>query len=181
MNGNEVYRFATRIMGSVAQQAIRKAGLTLDQIDLLIPHQANVRIIQSAAKNLKLPDEKVFVNLDRYGNTSAASIPIALCEAVESGRLKPGARVVFAAFGAGLTWAAAVVHWQPLPPTVQRSRWMRFVRWLRLTLAPLHSWYRRTIRRVDTAVGEVTGDSEDKTRNKQQGTGGREQATDDNE
>jgi 3-oxoacyl-[acyl-carrier-protein] synthase-3 len=160
MNGHEVYRFATRTMGSAAQQALQKAGLTLEQIDLLIPHQANLRIIQSAAKQLKMPDEKVFVNLDRFGNTSAASIPIALCEAVETGRLKPGNNLVLVAFGAGLTWAAAVIRWQPLPVEKRRSRWTAFMRALRLRLAPIHSWYRRTSRKVDTVVGEATGDSE---------------------
>jgi len=160
MNGNEVYRFATRAMGAVAQEALKKAGMGLEQVDLLIPHQANLRIIQSAARHLKLPDEKVFVNLDRYGNTSAASVPIALCEAVETGRLQPGNTVVLAAFGAGLTWGAAVVRWQPLPEEVRRSWWMRLLRWLRLRLAPWSSRVRRVGRHVDTVVGEATGDRE---------------------
>jgi 3-oxoacyl-[acyl-carrier-protein] synthase-3 len=161
MNGNEVYRFATRTMGAVAQQALQKAGMTLDQVSLLIPHQANLRIIQSAAKQLKLPDEKVFVNLDRYGNTAAAAVPIALCEAVESGRLATGDIVVLAAFGAGLTWGAAVVRWQPLQREVKRSWWRSLLRWLRQRLAPVRSRARRVGRTVDTVVGEVTGDSED--------------------
>jgi 3-oxoacyl-[acyl-carrier-protein] synthase-3 len=156
MNGNEVYRFATRTMGAVAQQALQKAGMTLDQVDLLIPHQANLRIIQSAAKQLKLSDDKVFVNLERYGNTSAASVPIALCEAVDSGRLQPGHTLVLAAFGAGLTWGAAVVRWQPVPLAVQRSRWPALMRNLRRRLAPLYSFLRRLFRRVDTVVGEAT-------------------------
>ena len=86
-----------------------KAGLTKEDIDLFIPHQANKRIIDSAARQAKLPMEKVFVNIHEYGNTSAASIPIALCEALEGGRAGPGNVLAFVAFGAGLTWAAAVV------------------------------------------------------------------------
>ena len=160
MDGNAVYRFATRAMSNVALQAIRKAGLTIEQVDLLIPHQANLRIIQAATKALKLPDTKVFVNLERYGNTSAASVPIALCEAVESGRVQDGNIVVLAAFGAGLTWGAAVLRWQTLPVQARGRWWTRLLRWLRLRLAPLHSSYRRAARRVDTVVGEATGDSE---------------------
>jgi 3-oxoacyl-[acyl-carrier-protein] synthase III len=171
MNGNEIYRSATRIMAVVAQQALHKAGMKLDEVDLLIPHQANLRIIQSVAKHLKLPDEKVFVNLNRYGNTSAASVPIALCEAVESGRLQAGNTVVLSAFGAGLTWAAAVVRWQPLLEEVKRSWWRRFWRWLRLRFAPVDSQVRKASRRADTLVGEATGDSESRG----QGAGGSKQ------
>lgn len=111
MKGNEVYRFAVSAMTQASLEAMAKAGLTPEDIDLFVPHQANLRIIQSAAKSLKLPPEKVFVNVDRYGNTSAASIPIALSEAVEQGRLHQGDRVVMVGFGAGLSWAAAVVQW----------------------------------------------------------------------
>ena len=109
MNGQRVFRFATRILGKALKQAIQQAGLTVDDIDLFIPHQANKRIIDSAANYVGLPEEKVFVNIDRYGNTSAASIPIALTEALEQGRTKPGDTLAFIAFGAGLTWAASVV------------------------------------------------------------------------
>jgi len=109
MNGNEVFKFATRVLGRALRQAIAQAGLTADEIDLFIPHQANARIIESAARQAGLPPEKVFVNIERYGNTSAASIPIALCEAMEQGRAKMGDTLAFVAFGAGLTWAAAVV------------------------------------------------------------------------
>jgi 3-oxoacyl-[acyl-carrier-protein] synthase III len=111
MKGNEVYRFAVSAMTQASREAITQAGLQPEDIDLFVPHQANLRIIQSAARNLKLPPEKVFINVERYGNTSAASIPIALTEAVEQGRLHPGDRVVMVGFGAGLTWAAAVVQW----------------------------------------------------------------------
>lgn len=111
MNGNEVFKFAIKIMGEAALKALKQAGLSPEEIDLLIPHQANIRIIQSAAKRLKLPQEKVFVNVDKYGNTSAASIPIALCEAMENQQIKQGDVVVVVGFGAGLTWASSVIKW----------------------------------------------------------------------
>lgn len=111
MNGQEVYRFAVRIMGDSAVKALDKAGLEYSDISLFIPHQANLRIISSIAERLKLPPEKVFLNIDKYGNTSAASIPIALCEAVDGGRVQPGDNLLFIAFGAGLTSGAAVVRW----------------------------------------------------------------------
>ena len=111
MQGSEVYKFATRIMGTAMEEALAKAGMTASEMDLFIPHQANLRIIEVASRRLNLPPEKVFVNIEKYGNTSAAAIPIALCEAVEQGRLFPGAHLGMVAFGAGLTWAAAVVKW----------------------------------------------------------------------
>jgi 3-oxoacyl-[acyl-carrier-protein] synthase-3 len=111
MNGREVFRFAVKAMGDSAAEAVRKAGLDFGDIDMLIPHQANVRIIDAAADRLDLPREKVWVNIDRYGNTSAASIPIALFEAEASGALHEGDNLVFVAFGGGLAWAAGVVRW----------------------------------------------------------------------
>lgn len=111
MNGNEVYKFATKIMGETALRSLEKANITSRDIDLLIPHQANIRIIKSAAKRLKLPMDKVLVNVNKYGNTSAASIPIALCEALEDGRIKKGNNLVLVGFGAGLTWASCVIRW----------------------------------------------------------------------
>jgi 3-oxoacyl-[acyl-carrier-protein] synthase-3 len=110
MNGNEVYQFAVRTMSDNALEAVNKAGLTRDDIDLVIPHQANLRIIESVAKRLDMPMSKVYVNIDRFGNTSAASIPIALSEAVARGCLHDEQNVLFVAFGAGLTSAAAVIH-----------------------------------------------------------------------
>ncbi len=110
MNGREVFKFATRILGKALDTAIRKAGLTTDDIALFIPHQANVRIIDAAARYVGLPAERVFVNIHKYGNTSAASIPIAFCEALEEGRVRPGDNLAMVAFGAGLTWAAAVIR-----------------------------------------------------------------------
>lgn len=111
MAGKEVFKFAVRVMGEVADKAIVKAGLTIEDIDLIIPHQANTRIIESAAKRLGVDMNKVFVNVDRYGNTSAASIGIALAEAVREGRIKDGDTLVLVGFGTGLTWGACVLRW----------------------------------------------------------------------
>ncbi|ALS27511.1 3-oxoacyl-ACP synthase [Paenibacillus sp. 32O-W] len=111
MAGSEVFKFAVRIMGSAAEEALRKAGMDKSDIDLLVPHQANIRIIQSALNRLDLPEEKCMINLDRYGNVSAASIPIALAEAVEEGRVKEGDRIVMVGFGGGLTWGACTLVW----------------------------------------------------------------------
>ena len=111
MDGKEVYKFAVKVMGQTAEKALERAGLQHEDIDLLIPHQANIRIIKSAAKRLHLPMEKVFVNIDKYANTSGASIPIAMDEANRSGRMKRGDIVVLAGFGAGLTWAGLVMKW----------------------------------------------------------------------
>jgi 3-oxoacyl-[acyl-carrier-protein] synthase-3 len=110
MDGKEVFRNAVVMMGESAAKAVADAGLEIDQVDLLIPHQANTRIIDATARRLDLPSEKVFVNIGGYGNTSAASIPIALVEALEMGRITPGSTVVFVAFGGGLTWGAACVR-----------------------------------------------------------------------
>jgi 3-oxoacyl-[acyl-carrier-protein] synthase-3 len=111
MQGREIFKLAVRGMGDSSLQAIAEAGLTPADIDLVVPHQANLRIIEATAKRLETPMERVFVNLDRYGNTSAATIPIALVEAVDQGVLKDGDRVLLTAFGGGLTWASAVVRW----------------------------------------------------------------------
>jgi 3-oxoacyl-[acyl-carrier-protein] synthase-3 len=111
MDGREVFRNAVVEMGNAAAKAVDDAGLDLEDVDLLIPHQANVRIIDATARRMKLPAEKVYVNIESYGNTSAASIPIALVEALQQGRISPGDHVVFVAFGGGLTWAAAALRW----------------------------------------------------------------------
>ena len=112
MNGKEVYRFAVTVAPRAALQAVQQAGLTVPDVDLFIPHQANMRIMLSAAASLGIAPERTFVNLDRYGNTSAASIPIALCEAVEEGRVGPGDDILMTGFGGGLTWGAAVLRWR---------------------------------------------------------------------
>lgn len=111
MAGNDVFKFAVRVMGSSAENALAKAGLTKSDIDLLVPHQANIRIIQSALNRLELPEEKAMVNLDRYGNVSAASIPLALAEAVEQGRVQDNDKLLLVGFGGGLTWGACVLVW----------------------------------------------------------------------
>jgi len=111
MNGREVFKFAVRVMGAASEEALAKAGLGKEDIDLLIPHQANIRIIQSALERLNLPEDKCVVNLDRYGNVSSASIPIALAEAVEEGRVHEGDRLLLVGFGGGLTWGASVLIW----------------------------------------------------------------------
>ena len=115
MEGKETYRFATRTLATTALAAIRKAGLEPADIDLFIPHQANIRIIDAVAKGLDLPMDKMFVNLDRYGNTSAASVPMALAEAANSGRIKVGDMVVIVAFGAGFTSGAVAIRWTTDP------------------------------------------------------------------
>jgi 3-oxoacyl-[acyl-carrier-protein] synthase-3 len=110
MEGREVFKYAVTAMGDAAEHILTRNNLTSDDIDLLIPHQANVRIINATAKRVGLPMEKVYVNVQDYGNTSAASIPIALNEALENGRLKPGDRCLLVAFGGGFTWSSAIVQ-----------------------------------------------------------------------
>lgn len=111
MTGSEVFKFAVRVMNSATEKVLDKAGLTKENIDLLVPHQANLRIIDSAIKRFGLSEDKVAINVDRYGNMSSASIPVALDEAVEEGRLKEGDNVVLVGFGGGLTWGAALCKW----------------------------------------------------------------------
>ncbi len=129
MNGREVFKFATRVVDKTVREMMRRTGWTHEQLALLVPHQANSRIIDAAAKTLGLGSEKVFSNLEHYGNTSAATIPIAIVEAVQQGRLKHNDKVIVIGFGAGLTWAAAAITWgQPRPVTrsqhtVQRMRY----------------------------------------------------------
>ncbi|MFN2215430.1 MAG: beta-ketoacyl-ACP synthase III [Anaerolineales bacterium] len=143
MNGKEVFRFATRVMAQATRDVLEKADILLEDVSWIIPHQANQRIIDAAARGLKLPIERFVVNLDKYGNTSTASIPIALCEAVEDGRLKNGDKFVFVGFGAGLTWGASVAQWtesieemHPIKPGYFRlfARIRSFLRriWLRI-------------------------------------------------
>jgi len=111
MAGREVFKAAVRSMAEAADQALARAGLTGEDIDLFIPHQANMRIIEATARYASVPMEKVFVNVDRYGNMSSATIPVALDEAIEQGRLKPGSHVLMVAFGAGFTSASSVLRW----------------------------------------------------------------------
>jgi 3-oxoacyl-[acyl-carrier-protein] synthase-3 len=111
MDGYETFEFATSAMMKSVQQVLAKTRYTLADVDMIIPHQANARLINAVAKWLEVPKEKFVVNIERYGNTVAASVPLCLCEAVEQGRVKPGDLIVLTAFGAGLTWASALLRW----------------------------------------------------------------------
>ncbi|HTO73007.1 MAG TPA: beta-ketoacyl-ACP synthase III [Gemmatimonadales bacterium] len=111
MAGREVFKHAVLTMAEACDEALSRAGITAEQVDLLVPHQANIRIIEATAKHAGMPMEKVMVNVDRYGNTSSASIPLALAQAEQEGRLKPGMLVLLVAFGAGFTWGSVVIRW----------------------------------------------------------------------
>ncbi|EGQ3275949.1 ketoacyl-ACP synthase III [Staphylococcus pseudintermedius] len=111
MNGREVFKFAVRVMGESSQRAVEKANLGPDDINMFIPHQANIRIMESARQRLNLPKEKMSVSVDKYGNTSAASIPLSVKQELENGRIKDGDVVVFVGFGGGLTWGSIVIRW----------------------------------------------------------------------
>ncbi|MCA9921499.1 MAG: ketoacyl-ACP synthase III [Anaerolineales bacterium] len=150
MNGRQVFRFATRVVSDSIEDVVKKSGLTIDKVDLIVPHQANVRIIETAAKRLNIPNEKFYLNLHRAGNTSAASIPIALCDAVQDGRLRPDNNIVFVGFGGGLTWGAAVVKWAVTPPPVSRREheWKRARYLYARTRSQLKRWRRRMVDRV---------------------------------
>jgi 3-oxoacyl-[acyl-carrier-protein] synthase-3 len=154
MNGREVYRFATRVMGRAAKQACEKAGVALDEIDLFIPHQANIRIIESASKYLKINEDKVFTNLDKYGNTSSASIPIALCEAIEAGRVHTKDKLVMVGFGGGLTWGATVIEWGVPMPQKQRGWWYKGLRWMVYRWARVRSATIRLSRWLESLLPE---------------------------
>jgi len=151
MDGRKVFRFATRIIPQATREALDRVGLPLEHLELLIPHQANQRIIEASAQRLGLPLDRIFTNLERYGNTSTASIPIALCEALEAGRVQAGDHLVLVGFGAGLTWGAAVIEWGqpwPAPPVARRTR---LLLWLRYRWAPVRS----LIRRLQRALGAL--------------------------
>jgi 3-oxoacyl-[acyl-carrier-protein] synthase-3 len=111
MNGREVFKFATRILVKSAEDVMERCGVTIDDVDVYVPHQANMRIIDHATKKLGVPSEKVVINVDRYGNTSSGSIPLALADAAQDGRLKPGRLVLMTGMGAGLTWGSALIRW----------------------------------------------------------------------
>lgn len=127
MDGQRAGRFAARTMLRESREAVRASGLSWSEIDLFIPHQANLRLIEFATKKLHFPMEKVFINLDRYANMSTASIPVALCEAAEQGRLKDGDHVLLVGFGSGLSWATTVIQWGAPERPVRRLVWWRFV------------------------------------------------------
>jgi 3-oxoacyl-[acyl-carrier-protein] synthase-3 len=132
MDGNEVFRFATRVMAQATRETLELAGIDLDHVNWIIPHQANIRIIAAAARGLKIPMERFVVNLERYGNTSTASIPIATVEAAEDGRLQPGHRIVFVGFGAGLTWGALAAEWTGPLPSERKVYPRRYRMWARI-------------------------------------------------
>jgi 3-oxoacyl-[acyl-carrier-protein] synthase III len=111
MNGREVFKFATRVLVSSAESVLARRGLSVDDVDLYVPHQANVRIIDHATKKLGIPSDRVVINVDRYGNTSSGSIPLALMDAQAEGRLRPGQLVLMTGMGAGLTWGSALMRW----------------------------------------------------------------------
>jgi 3-oxoacyl-[acyl-carrier-protein] synthase-3 len=146
MHGRQIFRFASQVVHTSIIDVVKQAGLTLEDVDLIIPHQANVRIIEHVAKKLKVPMSKFYSNVETAGNTSAASIPIALCEAVENGRLRPDDIVVFAGFGGGLTWASAVVKWDVTPPKVSTldREWKRTRYMVARGRSRWRKWWRRT-------------------------------------
>lgn len=146
MNGREVYRFASTVMPRATEAVLHKAGWQLKDLALVIPHQANERIIGAAIKRLGLPADRFVVNIDRYGNTSSASIPIALCEAIAAGRINVGDRLVLVGFGAGLTWAALALEWGIPEPTRPRPAALRWLAAVWYFLARIRSSLRRTER-----------------------------------
>lgn len=161
MNGREVFRFATRVMADATREVSEQAGIDVQDLDVIVPHQANRRIIEAAARGLNLPLERFVVNLDRFGNTSSASIPIAACEAIEQGRIEPGDRLVMVGFGAGLTWGALALEW--VAPERKVSPVIRQRRRLRASAARFRSWLRRLWRFIEGLIygASVHEDEED--------------------
>jgi 3-oxoacyl-[acyl-carrier-protein] synthase-3 len=149
MDGKAVFRFATRVMAQATRKVLDRSGMTTDDVDLIIPHQANIRIIQSSVLNqLKIPSEKVLINLQKYGNTSTASIPIALCEAIETGRVKPGHNLVFVGFGAGLSWGACAIKWSVPVDRPASNWWQNYRRQATYQAAAARSMWKRAVRWV---------------------------------
>ena len=149
MDGKAVFRFATRVMGRAVIEALEAIGMTTSDVQWIIPHQANFRIIETAAKFLKMPLDKFVINVEHYGNTSTASIPIATVEAAQKGQLKSGDKVVFVGFGAGLTWGAMVVEWTGPIPTKKHINpeqyrfFARLRRFVRRAIRYIESFYSR--------------------------------------
>ncbi|MCP4168317.1 MAG: ketoacyl-ACP synthase III [Chloroflexi bacterium] len=158
MDGRAVFRFATRVMTEATREVLEKANLGADELDLVIPHQANIRIIKSSMRQFNLPEEKVFVNLQNYGNTSTASIPIALCEAIAEDRLKPNDNLVMVGFGAGLTWAATAIKWA-VPDAREVPVWRAGQRSATYGLARMRSRFLRFSRRVEGSLVTDEGDA----------------------
>ncbi len=154
MNGGEVFKFASRVFASSVQEAVADAGLVMNDIELIIPHQANARITAAAARSLKLDESKLMSNIEKYGNTSAASIPIALCEAIQQGRIKQDDNIVLVGFGGGLSWASMVIKWgvsrtteRPSGNIINRTR-----RQIIYTIASWQARLTRISRRFDAVV-----------------------------
>lgn len=160
MSGGEVFKFATRVIGESVRQAVAKAGIKLDDVRLIIPHQANKRIIQAGARSLGVDSDVFMSNLDRYGNTSAASIPIALAEALQTERIRPGDHIVLVGFGGGLTWGAVVIKWglvQADESPAGRIREQR--RRAGYAIVRLRTRLRRWLRRISAWLGGYEPDS----------------------
>lgn len=144
MVGSEVFKFATRVVDESIRQAVEMAGISLQDVSLVVPHQANKRILTAAARKLNIDEDKFMCNVDRYGNTSAASIPIALCEAIDSGRVHEGDHIVFVGFGGGLAWGSLVIKWGiPQPSEQQGTRFKRQRRRLSYISARWRAQWRR--------------------------------------
>ncbi len=161
MNGSEVFKFASRVFASSVQEAVADAGLAMTDIELIIPHQANARITAAAARALKLDESRMMNNIEKYGNTSAASIPIALCEAIQQGRIKQNDNIVLVGFGAGLSWASMVIKWgvsrtdeRPSGSIINRTR-----RQIIYTLASWQARFNRFSRRFDAMTRRVRPNS----------------------
>jgi 3-oxoacyl-[acyl-carrier-protein] synthase-3 len=158
MHGRQIFRFASEVVQSSIEEVTKKANLTLEDIDLIIPHQANGRILELVAKKLRMPQHKFYSNVEWVGNTSAASIPVALSDAVDNGRLQPDSNVIFIGFGGGLTWASAVVKWDVTPPEISMSdsEWRR----TRYIIARSRSRWRKWRSRVGARIaGSPTPDA----------------------
>jgi 3-oxoacyl-[acyl-carrier-protein] synthase-3 len=147
MDGREVFRFATRVMAQATREALDSANLELDDVKWIIPHQANFRIIEAAARGLKVPLERFVINVDRFGNTSTASIPIAAVEAVQDGRLQVGDPIVLVGFGAGLTWGALAAEWTGPLPSERKVYPARYRLWARI-----RSFLRRMVRFIEGLI-----------------------------
>ncbi len=152
MKGRDVFRFATRVINESIKQAVQMAGLELEDIDLIVPHQANQRILESASRNLKIPVEKFYSNVARYGNTSAASIPSALCEAIQDKKVHKGQNLVFIGFGGGLTWATMVLQWETATELDKRPSTMSLRRkasyWYQIQRRRFQRWRRKLSNRL---------------------------------
>jgi 3-oxoacyl-[acyl-carrier-protein] synthase-3 len=153
MNGSEVFKFATRVIADSILEALEKAGLTIKDLSLIVPHQANARITQAAARSLKVDADMFVSNIDRYGNTSAASIPIALCEAVEQNRVKPDQNIAFIGFGGGLAWAAMIVKWGTARVTENRP--VTFINQQRRQMTYNLARWRIALRRLNRRIGSI--------------------------